>query len=469
MWPFSRPDGSVATVLTSTVGRVSLKQRVLGAGSWSIAGYAANQALRFGSNLLMTRLLAPDAFGVMALAYVILGSLAMLSDWGVKPIIIRSERGGDPAFLNTAWTIRTLQGALLWLMAVIIAIVVGIGDHFSLISKHSVYADPRVPYVIAAVSFAALIKGFGSTKIHESMRNLALGQLTVIDISAQIGGLMVMLAWVAIDRSIWALVAGGLFGAALRTILSHAYLQGTRNYWHWDRSAVHEIAHFGKWILVASILGLLANNGDRLILGGLVDPTILGIYAIAFFIFKSVDEMTASVIMNVTLPALSEIMRENPKALKATYYRLHAVISSFAYFCAGTLMISGQSLISLFYDSRYYQAGWMLQILAAALLATPFGVAERCFVAIGLPKYISQISTVSLVVLVVGIIGGFHLLGLRGAVFGIALSFLSSVPLVVFYQIKHGIFDLRKECFALLSVPAGMAAGLLLNGIINHL
>ena len=49
-------------------GRISLKQRVLSAGIWSLAGYGCNQVLRFGSNLLMTRLLVPEMFGVMAIA-----------------------------------------------------------------------------------------------------------------------------------------------------------------------------------------------------------------------------------------------------------------------------------------------------------------------------------------------------------------------------------------------------------------
>jgi O-antigen/teichoic acid export membrane protein len=456
-------------MFSSLSSPVSLKRRVLGAGSWTVVGYAVSQILRFGSNLIMTRLLAPEMFGLIAIAYVIMGGLAMFSDFGVKPLIIRSARGSDPTFLNTVWTIRNLQGVLLWLGAVGIALLIALADHFNIISKNSVYADPRVPYLIAVVSFNAAIKGFTSTKLHEASRNLNLRPLTFIEIAAQICGLLAMLGWALFDRSIWALAAGGICGSLIRTFLSHSYLPGASNRWQWDDTAAREIAHFGKWILIASILGYLANNGDRLLLGGMVDSTVLGTYTIAFFIFKAVDEMMGTVIMNVTLPVLSEITRERPSELKITYYRFHAVISSFGYFCAGILLISGQSIIGVIYDPRYYQAGWMLQILAIALLATPFGVAERCFVAIGLPKYISQISAVSLAVLVFGTIGGFHVYGVTGAVFGIALSFFSSVPLVIFYQIKHDIFDIRKELYALFGLPAGMAAGLLVNDFISHL
>jgi O-antigen/teichoic acid export membrane protein len=453
-------------MLNATPNRVSLKRRVLAAGSWSVAGYIVNQILRFGSNILMTRLLAPDAFGVMAIAYVIMGGLATFSDFGVKPIIIRSERGNDPDFLNTAWTIRNLQFVLLWLLTVGFAVLIALANHLNMISKHSVYADPRLPYVIAIVSFSSVIRGFTSTKIHEASRNMNLRPLTFVETASYLSGVLFMLGWAVVDRSIWALVWGALFGSLIRTILSHIYLPGTPNRWHWDKAAVHEITAFGKWIVVASILGYLANNADRMLLGGMMGAAALGTYAIAFFIFKSVDEMIVSVILNVTLPALSETVRENPSALKGTYYRFHAVISPFTYFCSAVLIVSGQALIGLIYDPRYYQAGWMLQILAIALLATPFGVAERCFVAIGLPKYIYQLSAISLVVLLIGTIGGFRVGGLAGAIFGIALSFLSSVPLVIYYQMKHDIFDVRKELYALLGFPAGLVAGLLLKGVI---
>ena len=57
-------------------------------------------------------------------------------------------------------------------------------------------------------------------------------------------------------------------------------------------------------------------------------------------------------------------MARDKRNLKAAYYRFHAVIASVAYFCAGFLMVSGPTLVDVLYDSRYAQAGWMLQILA---------------------------------------------------------------------------------------------------------
>src|SRR6267378_378285 len=93
----------------------SLRHRVLKAGLWSTAGFGLGLVIRFGSNLLMTRLLLPDMFGVMAIATTIMIGLSMFSDVGLRQSVVQSPRGGESSFLNTAWTIQVLRGVLIWL------------------------------------------------------------------------------------------------------------------------------------------------------------------------------------------------------------------------------------------------------------------------------------------------------------------------------------------------------------------
>jgi hypothetical protein len=63
-------------------------------------------------DLILTRLLFPEAFGLMALVQVFMGGLQMFSDLGVNMSIIQSKRGEDPDFLNTAWTFQILRGLI---------------------------------------------------------------------------------------------------------------------------------------------------------------------------------------------------------------------------------------------------------------------------------------------------------------------------------------------------------------------
>jgi O-antigen/teichoic acid export membrane protein len=397
------------------------------------------------------------------MAGIVLVGLAMFSDLGLKQCIVRSERGHDAAFLNTAWTIQILQGALLWLAALGVSLLVWIANVFGALPPGSAYADPVLPYVIAALSSTVLIGGMASTRAYEASRRLSLGPLAQLEIIAQVVGLLCMLAWVSIDRSIWALVAGAISGAIARAFLSHVWLPGSSNRLHWDSASFREIVRFGKWMFMSSILGFLVNNGDRLLLGGMVDSSMLGIYAIASLIFSAIEQVFGTIIGEVTFPALSEIARERRSELKASYYRLQVIIAPLAYAAAGVLMGAGQAVITALYDRRYVQAGWILEVLAVALLAVPWRSAILCFLVLGMPKVFSIVLAIRMVTLFVAVPVGFHLFGLAGALGGVVLSHFSYLPAVVFYSAKSGLLDTRKELIMFLVVVLGFAAGRLLE------
>ena len=91
-------------------------------------------------------------------------------------------------------------------------------------------------------------------------------------------------------------------------------------------------------------------------------------------------------------------------------------------------MTFGQSLIRLLYDSRYVEAGWMVEILAVGLITVPFQVAIYCFIALGRPQLNSTILAVRLASLAVAMPLGFHFFGLAGALWGIVYQSIIDYP-----------------------------------------
>ena len=424
-----------------------------------MAGLGLSHAMRFGSNLIMTRLLAPEMFGIVAIATIVMVGLTMFSDMGLRQNIVQSKNGESAVFLNTVWSVQILQGVLIWVLALAVSLLVAAAKYLGVTPAGSVYADPILPYVIAVLSVNALIVSFESTKLAEASRSLLLHRVVQISLSSQVMGLTVMLCWVYVDLSIWALVSGGLFSASLRMLLSHIYLPGTSNRWHWDDAAFREIIRFGKWIFVSSILGFLVLNGDRLLLGLFVSPAVLGVYVIAYMLYYSVEQVLEKIMAAVAFPAFSEVVRERPGDLQRSYYRLHRAIAAFTYFCGGALICSGQVLIALLYDRRYAEAGWMLELLAFCLLTIPFRLAWQCFLALGVPKILTQTIAIQLVTLFVLTPLGFQYFGLPGALWGIVLSYYSILPAMIYHMVKRGIFDWRREMLVMPMVVLGLLVG----------
>jgi len=450
-----------AAIAAPAARLAALKARVVQASGWTLAGFALGQALRFAGNLVMTRLLVPEMFGVMALATMVMYGLALFSDVGLRQAIVQSRHGREAAFLNTAWTIQIVRGLVMWAGALLVS--AGLLLINSIVPADSAYADPRLPWVVAFLSLAAVISGFESTKLAEASRTLSLARVTQLEAASQAAGLACMIGWAAAAPSVWALVAGGLCAAAVRALLSHAWLPGSANRWQWDRTAWREILGFGKWIIAASVLGFFVNSADRLILGALLTSGVLGVYAIAHLLFSTGEQVLVKIIADVSHPALSELARERPGELRSAYYKFHLGVGVPACAAAGLLMVSGEPLVALLYDARYAQAGWMLEVLAVALVTIPFRVATQCFMVLGAPQALSRTAAIRLVALCVLTPAGWHFFGLGGALWAIVLSHFSWLPSAIAFAVRRGLFDARKELLLAPALLLGAAAGMVLN------
>ena len=138
--------------MSADAQRGALRKRVLSAGKWTVAGFAASQAIRFGSNLLFTRLLVPEMFGIMAIAMMLVAGIGMFSDVGLKQNVVQSKSGDDARFLNTAWVTQIVRGLVICLVGLVASVCVMLANHAGAFPGGSVYTEPALPHVIAALS-----------------------------------------------------------------------------------------------------------------------------------------------------------------------------------------------------------------------------------------------------------------------------------------------------------------------------
>ena len=131
-------------------------------------------------------------------------------------------------------------------------------------------------------------------------------------------------------------------------------------------------------------------------------------------------------------------------------------------------MISGETLIAALYDARYAQAGWMLEVLALALVTIPFRVAAQCFLVLGEPKVMSQIGVMRLIALGLLTPVGFHFFGLAGALWAIVLSYFAVLPTTIAFVIRHALFDARRELLLPAALLAGMTLGVIIDRLLRH-
>jgi O-antigen/teichoic acid export membrane protein len=276
---------------------------------WSMLAYGGSHVLRFGGNLVLTRLLFPEAFGLMALVNGLLQGLQLFSDFGVGPSIIQSARGDDPRFLNTAWTLQAIRGVCLWIVACAIALPFA-----------RFYGDPALAWILPLAGLAALIAGFHSTRLFSLQRHVDLARVSVIEVGSYAIGLVVMMVWAAIDHSIAALVAGGIASSLAKLVLSHTALPGIPNRFQWDRTSLSSLLLFGRWIFFSTILTFLVGQSDRLVFGKLVPIAMLGVYNVGAMIATMPETALARLAQTVFFPAYSRVQNSS-RDLSAVFAR----------------------------------------------------------------------------------------------------------------------------------------------------
>lgn len=433
--------------------RQQLRELVFRNSVVEVLGYGVTQAIRLGGNLVLTRMLSPEAFGLMAIVQIVLFGLTMLSDVGILQAVIQNRRGDDERFLNTAWTLQAVRGASLcgatWVVAYPASLF---------------YEEPILFPLLLAAGFQLLIAGFESTSLFTLRRRVESLKLATIEVGVQIAALIGIIGIALVWRSVWALLIGAAMGGVVRLVWSHLIDIGYRNRFAWDEGARREIIGFGRWIFGSSIASFLSTQSDRLMLGRLLGMATLGVYGIALMLSDAIGAAVSKVVNGVFYPALSRIHNEDPERLRSEYYHARLRFDGAALPAIGVLAVGGDLLVELLWDPRYVDAGWMLRILclrvAVQCMMLP---CEACLVATGESRFGFARSVTTMLMIVVGVPLGFHLGGAEGLVWAVALSELPAVFILWPAFARRGLLLLRREAFAPLCFVAGAGLASLLR------
>ncbi len=446
--------------------RPTLASRVRRAGSWTLFGQVSGQAIRLLSNVVLARLLAPESFGLMSVVYMLTVALALFSDLGIGRSVVQSNRGMDADFLDTAWTLGLLRGGALAVMTFVIGLGFLASDHLHWSPETTVYADARLPWIVCAFAVNVAISSLESIRTSQAHRDVQLQRLTKIDLGTQAVSALLTIGVAWLTRSVWALVFGALFSNALRVGLGYLVLTGHRVRMRLEPTALKELLGNARWIFLSSILGFLAANGDRVLLGGLIDASSFGLYAVAVLLSSAVQTIAFTLSINLAYPAFSEVFRERPHDLPRTIGNFLLIFDALVVLIAGLLVVAGPAFVHILYDQRYQGAGWILSVLAIGIIGVRSQLIEQAFQAMGRPELVTLANMIRLVALVAAAWIGYRFWGFEGVVYAVALSPFSAWPLSIAFLLRRKLFRWRGQMLLLPSLGAGMLLGWLVkNGI----
>lgn len=399
-------------VQVDTPARGMLELMAMRATFWTVMEYACSMVLRVVNSLVLTRLLMPESFGLMALVMTLIVGVSMMSDVGLGPSVIRSPRGDDPVLLNTVWTLQVLRGVGIFIVILILTWPMAL-----------MYHESRLLLLLPALGLNVVISSFYSANMLSMSRHMHVRRLFLVDTSTQIVGMLITVGCALVYPSVWALVIGSTLTTICRLGLSYyqRLIPGMRNSFCWDKESVHSLVHFGKWILLSTAFYFFASQADRLILGKLISFSLLGVYSIAYTVSDIPRQVINAFSQKVGYPFIAKMAH-----LPATEFTRIFLWYRFRVLLVGGAMLSlmvylGGYLVTVMYDSRYHAASWMVPILGLGLWHTLlYATTMPALLSLGKSKYQAIGNGFYCIVVLAAIPLGFHFFGMLGAVVAVA-------------------------------------------------
>lgn len=375
--------------LNEAIGRLLPNAPLKAAGSvagLTLVSIALGSILSLGQNLVLTRILEPAAFGLMAIALSVNAVLLMMTDIGLTTSVIRSDRGEDAPFLRTVWTVSLVRNLLLAAVTMLAGLILTVPSVSASLPEKSLLADPLLPGVVMMMALAIAINGLRSLNASLLERNQKVGRVIAIDVGGQLVSFATTVVLAVNGFGVWSLVWGQIISITAAVAATHLILPGPRMALHFERDHFDELFHFGKWLLLSTFLGLIVTRGDVFYFSGAFDATSFAVYSIAILWSKTMINMVQRLQRATCLPAFSAAARLGDAELAKTYKRLRMIANIIAAAIAITGFFAAELAFDILYPDTYSEAGTFFKLLLLSVLFLPYRLINLVHLARGQSK-----------------------------------------------------------------------------------
>lgn len=325
---------------------------------WTSLAQMIGMVIKLGSTLILTRLLAPEAYGILGTAMAVLTTLEWLSDMGIQPALVRHARGGEKPYLLTGWTMGLGRGALLSACAALSAWPLAM-----------FYQEPALLGVLLVLATRPLFMAVRSPALPNLRRKLNYRALFIDEVSQTLVGTICSILMALVFRSVWAIVLGTMAGALTSVVLSYI-LCPMRPAICWNRDALKDIYSLGHQVFVNTLVMALWLNLDRLLGLKLVSPSEMGLYAIAF----NLSAVLENLVTRACDVYFSMLAREQQGDAQTRWHeQVCQRAAGWGMPLAALAILMAPWVIWILYDERYAGAGLLFAIMIARLMVRALG------------------------------------------------------------------------------------------------
>lgn len=405
---------------------------------------------------VLARLLDPEAYGLLAMVFVVTNFLMLFKDLGLSLATIQKEKITH-AQVSTIYWINVLITVLI--SASILALAPAIGW---------AYNEPRLTAIAALLTLSILLRGFASQHQALLRRKMRFGAITSVDICALAAGYIAGIVLAYFGYGYWSLVWLHIATAGTLMVLSWV-ATGWRPGRPVRGSGVRPMVAFGTNLTGYSIVRFTSRSLDNALIGWYWGPAPLGIYSKSRDLLGPVTNYLASPVGAVAIPSLSRLTGE-PDKYRRTFRRLAEKIALIVLPATVLLIATAGEVVEIVLGPKWAAAAPILAILAVMVFTEAMsGCANWLFVSQGRGGALFRLGSFEAFVRILAV-----LIGVQWGILGIAagLSFAALVvqlPAQIWYGCRSGPVRQRDFYGAMLLATLASLTGLAAILLLKHL
>jgi O-antigen/teichoic acid export membrane protein len=301
--------------------------------------------------IVLARLLAPEDFGLLAIAMTAVGFLLKITDVGMIPALVQRPDVTNYHY-DTAWTIGILRALIITGIVFLSAPIIA-----------AIFAEPRAVNIIRVLSILPLIEAAASIKIAELTRYLRFRPLAIAKMMDALTNMIVSIS-LSLSLGVWALVAGTLAGPVAYLTMSYI-LAPYRPRLFLGRRVAQSLIRYGRWIFVSSIVAVMGSVVLRIVISRQLGVAALGLYFLAAKIAFLPSEVARQVVGEVAFPLYASLQSNIHQVAKA----FRSILTGILFMLAPVFVLIIVLAPSLVYDvlgTHWKGTVPLIQLLAVA-------------------------------------------------------------------------------------------------------
>ncbi len=387
--------------------------------AWAVVSQVTRQAVQLVSFLVLTRMLLPEEFGLLAMATVFTGFAGLVSQLGFEAAVVQANSIGARALTGMFWLglwVSLAIGALFTLLASPIA---------------DFYGEPRLAAVLIVLSGALPLNAVASVPRALLMRQLDFRSIAIVDAVCLPSAFFIAVAAAAAGLGVHSLAAG-VFAQAALAAAGLLLRSGWRPESGWrprDLDALGSYWGFSSNLVGFHVINYWARNADNLLVGKVLGAAALGYYERAYLmLIYPLSQVTAAV-SRVVLSSMSRVHDDLAQARRLYLRSVGAISVVVSPLMLGICALS-ETFVVVVFGSEWRPAIPALAILsAAAPLQAIASTVGLLYQSQGRTALMLRMGVFNAVLIVLAIVGGVWV----GSITAVAASYAVMSTCILLY------------------------------------